>query len=401
MFEHVRETSISGGKILFVTTISKTIKAFLIPYAKEIEKKGGIIDAMCGGDIGEIRRYFRKIWKVNFTRKPLLAIALLPFTLYRVKKVVIAEKYDIVHVHTPIASFVTRMAISFIRKDKRPKVIYTAHGFHFHPLGSKIANLIYFYLEKFASRFTDYLITINEWDYKVSIEKKFLPREKIFYINGIGVDTNEFSRGRVSDNEIMDFRKEISCDENSKIFSVIGELNPGKRHIDVINAIKDLKDIKVVFAGEGKMENKILKKVKKMGINEKVYLLGHRNDVPCILRASEALIVPSIREGLPRVVMEAMAMETPVIASNIRGIRELLSEKCGLLIEPKNPKAIAESMLWIVENEGEVKRMVKRARKRVKEIYDIHIIMPKIMEIYNYAIRDCNNRNRRDDDVAC
>lgn len=384
------EDIFKGKKILFVTTISSTIKAFLLPYAQLIREKGGIVDAMCSGDIDDLKEHFHKIWSVKFTRNPVLAMALLPHTLMAIRKIILAEKYDIISVHTPIASFVTRLAVGLIKKGKRPRVIYTAHGFHFHPLGSKLTNWIYLRVEKFAARYTDYLITINEWDYNVALKECFLPKDKIFYIEGIGIDSYSYDPAMVNDADIEELKRETGCIDAKKILCVIGEFNPCKRHIDVLKALKYLadKDIRVVFVGDGKLKENIYNRAKEMGLLEKALFLGYRHDVPRILKASLALLMPSIREGMPRVVMEAMAMETPVIAANIRGVRELLSDDCGILVEPKNPRVLAEAIKWIIENEEVAKIKAKYAREKVKKALDINVVLPQHLAVYEAALHD-------------
>lgn len=388
----MNEDVFKGRKILFVSTISRTLRAFLLPYSQAIRERGGIVDAMYGENVDILRGYFRKIWLVKFTRNPALAVVLLPYTLMHTRKIILEEKYDIVSVHTPIASFVTRLSVGLIKKGKRPRVIYTAHGFHFHPLGSKLTNWIYLRLEKFAARYTDYLITINEWDYNVALKERFLPKDKIFYIKGIGVDSYSYDPAKVNDADIEELKREIGCIDAKKILCVIGEFNPSKRHIDVLKTLKYLtdKDIRVVFVGDGKLKENMYNRAKEMGLSEKALFLGYRHDVPRILKASVALLMPSIREGMPRVVMEAMAMETPVIATNIRGVRELLSDDCGILVEPKNPKVLAEAIKWIIENEEEAKIKAKNAQEKIKRVLDINVVLPQHLAVYEAAL--LNNR---------
>jgi glycosyltransferase involved in cell wall biosynthesis len=392
MVEEENRNDFRGIRILFVTTISRTIKAFLLPYVSALSGRGAVVDAMCSSSNKEIEKYFRKVWYVKFTRSPILALLYLPVLINRIRKIVINEKYDIVHVHTPIASFITRISMALIEEQKRPTVIYTAHGFHFHPLGNKISNALFRGLEKLAAKYTDYLITINEWDYRMAIEHNFLPENRIFYIEGIGIDAIIYDPDKVSQEEVKDFKNEIYCDENTKLFCVIGEFIPRKRHVDIIKAFKSLeeelavKPFKIAMVGDGRLRKKIKRKAEQLGVIDKVIFLGYRNDIPLILRASDAMILASIREGMPRVVMEAMAMKTPVIANEIRGVIDLLSGGYGILVKPKSAKDLSNAIKWVINNPEEAKTMAIKAREKIINEHDIRVVLPQHIEVYKQAI---------------
>ena len=374
-------------KILFVTTISRTIKAFLLPYVSALCESGAIVDAMCSGTDKEVEKYFRKVWSIRFTRNPMLALLYLPSLINRIRKIVINEKYDIVHVHTPIASFITRITMAFMKKEERPIVIDTAHGFHFHPLGNRISNALFKGLEKFAAIYTDYLITINEWDYNNALKSKLLAENKIFFIKGIGIDTSFYDPSNLNDEDVKRFKDQI-CPSCPSLFCVIAEFNKDKRHIDILNAIYNLKDLtmKVIFVGDGRLKKKIKRKAERLRVTDKVIFLGYRNDIPLILRASDAMILTSIREGMPRVIMEAMSMKTPVIAYEIRGVIDLLSGGYGILVKPKSVKDLADAIEWIIKNPSEAKAMAIKAREKMIKEHDIGVVLPQHIDVYEQAI---------------
>lgn len=374
-------------KILFVTTIGRTIKAFLLPYASALYERGAVIDAMYSGSDKEVEKYFRRVWCINFTRDPLLALLYLPSLINRIRRIVINEGYDIVHVHTPIASFITRISMAFIKKSKRPAVIYTAHGFHFHPLGNKIKNALFKFLEKVAARYTDYLIVINEWDYNYALESKLLPENRIFLIKGIGVDSSFYDDANINDEDVKRFKEQI-CSTCSSLFCVIAEFNKDKRHIDILKAVKNLKNVtmKVIFVGDGRLEKKIKRKAESLGVADKFIFLGYRNDIPLILKASDAMIFSSIREGMPRILMEAMAMKTPVIANEIRGVSDLLAGGYGILVRPRRVKDLTNAMEWVINNPEDAKSMAIRAREKIIREHDIRVVLPQHIEVYKQAL---------------
>jgi len=342
---------------------------------------------MCNGSDKEIEKYFRKVWYVKFTRSPILAMLYLPVLINRIREIVINEKYDIVHVHTPIASFITRISMALIEEQKRPTVIYTAHGFHFHPLGNRVSNFLFERIEKLAAKYTDYLITINEWDYSMALKSKLLPENRIFYIKGIGVDSSFYDPENFDDRDVKSLKEHL-CSDCSSLFCVIGEFTTSKRHIDIFKALKNLEgvSIKVALVGDGRLKRKMVRKAKKLEIMDKVVFLGYRNDIPLVLKASDAMLLPSIREGMPRVVMEAMAMRTPVIATEIRGVKELLSGGYGILVEPRNIQDISKAMIWLIQNEKDAKEMAKEAREKIIREHDIKVVLPQHLEVYHRAL---------------
>lgn len=162
----------------------------------------------------------------------------------QVKKLIISEHYNLIHCHSPIGGVICRQAAITERK-KGTKVIYTAHGFHFYD-GAPLKNWIVFYpIEKWYSRFTDVLITINNEDYKRASEK--FHAKKTVYIPGVGIDTEKFAPRKSGRDKI---RKELGLQDSQVMLLSVGELNENKNHISVIRAIRGL-DLVYVIVGKG------------------------------------------------------------------------------------------------------------------------------------------------------
>lgn len=170
-------------KVLFTATVDSHIELFHLPYLKLFKDKGYEVHVATNSD--KKIPYCDKKIKIPFRRSPfkidnIKAIKML-------KKVIMEEKYDIIHTHTPMGSAVTRLAAKKARKKYHTRVIYTAHGFHFFK-GSSIKNwLIYYSVEKWLSRYTDTLILINQEDYQLA-KKKFKKCSDIQYVPGVGID---------------------------------------------------------------------------------------------------------------------------------------------------------------------------------------------------------------------
>jgi glycosyltransferase involved in cell wall biosynthesis len=374
-------------KLLVVTTVPITIRSFLLPFIKHFRSLGWQVDGMAQGIsadqdcVANCDRIYDIQWSRNvFDPRNLLAGVL------RVKEVVAAQKYDLVHVHTPIAAFVTRYALKDVKKTK---VIYTAHGFHFYRGGSAVKNAIFLSLEKLAGQWTDYLITINQEDAAAAKKYNFLPTERIYYTRGIGVDTEYYASGKVSPENLAKVRQELSLSEDDTLLLAIAEFTPRKRHKDLLQALAKVANpqVHLALAGEGPLRPEIEALAQELGIKHQVHFLGYRNDIPALIQAANAVLLVSQQEGLPRSIMEAMCLNTPTIGSNIRGTKDLLENGCGLLVELGNTDALAQAMIQVVKDPDSLAVMASKAQAKMAS-YDLEAIIQQYADIYQLALTD-------------
>ena len=378
--------SANKEKILFVSTVPETINGFLLPFADRLRGDNWIVHAMADGvsTIGGLTSHFDETWDVAFSRNPASAVWTLRANVKQIKRVLEEEKYTIVHTHTPISSFVVRFAAGRMRKSTRPIIMYTAHGFHFHDLGGRFRNTVYFETEKLGARWTDILIVINEEDYKSAISKKLIAAGKVKRLPGIGVDSSLFDPTAYSDWDVQALRDELGIPERTKVLLMAAEFIPRKRHSDAIRAMELLErdDVCLLFAGSGRLEDSLKENVKQKGMDKQIRFLGRQENIPLLIKMSAAVVLPSLQEGLPRVLLEAMSMNIPIIATDIRGSKELLQNGCGILVPPGSPKDLAEAMRWILQNEDLARNMGEKGRPIILSRYDQEIVISKQMEIY-------------------
>ena len=248
------------------------------------------------------------------------------------KRIIEKGEFDIVHCHTPVGAMIGRLASIKSRKGKT-QVIYTAHGLHFFK-GAPLKNWILYYpVEKILSKYTDDMILINKEDYLLAKSK--FHAKRFHYIPGVGINLDDFKFEK-SLRERK--RKELELGNNTIVFLSVGELNKNKNHKVVIKALGELKqkgklnDFIYLICGLGKERDNLMATAKEYGINNNLKLLGYRTDINEICVASDLFIFPSLREGLPVSLMEALASGLPVICSNIRGNKDLVkNEVNGLL----------------------------------------------------------------------
>jgi glycosyltransferase involved in cell wall biosynthesis len=377
------------NSLLIVTTIPATLRAFLLPFAYHFRAQGWRVDAMaCGvSENAECLQAFDRVWDVVWSRNPLDPRNLLVAPEI-IRQVAETEQYDIIHIHTPVAAFVARYALKDLKKQQKFQVIYTAHGFHFHPLGKPFKNAVFQTLEKLAGSWTDYLVTINREDESAAKRYQILPPERVRYMPGIGVDIDRYNPDAVAEAAVGQVRHEMGLNGDDRLFLSAIEFIPRKHPQDVLKAFAKLArlDVHLAFAGDGPMLAQMQQLASDLGVKNQVHFLGNRRDVPILMRASVATLLASEQEGLPRSIMESLSLEIPAIATKIRGTQELLESGCGLLFEVGDIDGFAAAMAWMLDRPEEVREMGKRGRDRMAAC-DLQQIIKLHEELYAEAVQ--------------
>lgn len=300
-------------------------------------------------------------------------------------------KPDIVHVHTPIAAVLGRIAAKLARV---PYVIYTAHGFYFHENMKASAYRFFYLIEKYTARFfTDYIFTQSEEDAQLAVKGKFLPENRIIWISN-GVDViGKFNPNNINHKDIAGLYNEFNFKKQDFIVSFIGRMVKEKGIFDLLDAFQQIgrNDVKLlVIGGQAQSDRDVCneEKMKEYLFNPNIIFTGRRNDVNNLLYISDIFCLPSYREGMPRSIIEAMAMENAIIATNIRGSREeVVDGETGYLVPLKSPMEIKEKIEVLLEDEALLESMKKSSRKRAVEKYDEKKVVSKQLNIFNSLIK--------------
>lgn len=297
---------------------------FLVEHIKRFEAEGCTVECAAS----ETGFYFKELQQKGITMHK-IPFERSPYSLHNIKaykelcKLVSQTKYDTIFCHEPVGGAFGRI----VGKKYGCEVVYMAHGFHFYR-GAPRTTTIYYLVEKYLSKKTDLLLTINKEDYEAS--QKFFA-SKTALVNGIGVDTTKFVK-RKSDY----LRRNFELKNDSLILLSVGELIPRKNHLTIIKALKHFEnpDVHYFIAGEGELENQLKNEADNLGLKDQVHFLGFCRNVNELCNSCDIFILPSVHEGLSLALMEAMACGKPVIASKIRGNVDLIEDsKGGLLVE--------------------------------------------------------------------
>jgi glycosyltransferase involved in cell wall biosynthesis len=309
------------------------------------------------------------------------------------------ERPLIIHSHTPKAGILAMLASKITNIPIR---LHTVAGL---PLmeekGSKkkLLELI----EKLTYSFSTFVFTTANGLYKYIIENNYVSKNKLKVIgNGSsnGVDINYFSPTSVSVKEKEKLKLSLGILENDFTFVFVGRIVADKGINELINAFDTISfqnnAIKLLLVGEQESHLDPLNEntLKLISSNKNIIKTGFQKDIRPFLAVSDALVFPSYREGFPNVIMQAGAMELPVIATNINGCNEIIiNEKNGVLIELKNNGAIVKAMVRLIEDEAFYKNLKSNARSMIVSRFERKVICEKILyeykemeKVLNYGI---------------
>lgn len=349
-------------KALFVATVRSHIGQFHMPFIRELKKYRFTVDGAFkdnsadkpGLDLSDLDHVF----EVPFSRSPYSFSNVRAY--FVLKKIIKNGNYDVVHCHTPMGSVVARLAAKGQRK-KGLKVIYTAHGFHFYKGASKKSRLLFYPVEKFLSKYTDVLITINQEDCSCA-ENSGFRAGKIYKIHGVGVDIHKFTP--LSADEKTALRNSFGFSERDFLLIYPADFCHRKNQKMLLEAFailqKKYADVKLLLCGQDTAADEIKRLAVSLGVKNGVSYLGYRRDVNKLVGMSDVSVSSSRQEGLPVNIIEAMVMGNAVVATDVRGNNDLVHNgENGFLVESENAAQMAEAVSKLIENRELIKKFGK------------------------------------------
>lgn len=360
------------ARILQVCNTDFYLVKFLAPLVNQLARKGHDVDVACEGDgIPESVLDPRiRVLPLSFPR------GASPWqfarAIRRMRELVRSGNYQCVNGHNRNASIVARVAAW---QERVPVNLYTAHGFYFHDDQGKAARIATITLEAMLARVTHYTLSQSTEDAKLMTALGHIPADRIEVI-GNGIDTRRF-HPRPSERQALESRLNLAK-RRFRIAST-GRLVSGKGFGDLLDAfaLASIPESELVIIGGNIAQDispyhaQFMARARQLGISDKVVITGLTDRVEDYLNACDIFVLPSYREGLPRALLEAMASELPVIATNIRGCREaVIHENCGLLFEPHDVEALTRHLLTLAKATELRMSLGRRARERVLSMFD-------------------------------
>mgnify|MGYP003835783441 CR=1 FL=1 len=301
-------------RILYVAATTSRLYHEMLPFMEMMSEKGYIVEAAACPDQSGIyllnQRCLQAFHPIGPTARICSRNACRAYR--KIKELLAGNPYQLIHTNDTALSFLVRIAA---RKHPDTKIVYMAHGLGFYrdaPLGKYLGQ---YPAESIASRFTEEMVTLNLEDFITA--KDAFPRTRVHYIPSAGIDLDAY--------QPMQYMR-----AGYKVILCMGELTREKNQRQILQSIVHLKGMtkgfKVWFVGEGPMLGHYQTLARRLGIDDYVEWLGFRRDIKTLLYKSDIAVSASRREGVSRGLLMAMACAKPVVATDIRGHRELIAE---------------------------------------------------------------------------
>lgn len=314
--------------------------------------------------------------KINLSllkRKPGIDL----FYPFKLASLIKQKKIDVIHAHNATAWFYVTWASILTGVP----IVYTEHDRSFPtPLRLK-------YFHYFFGKYATAVIAVSK-AVKKNLEKyEHIKNVKVIYN---GIDPDLFKPASIEEKVLK--KKQLGLNKNDFVLGNVGRMDYWKNQRILIEILPDLKkispQIKLILVGGGEEEGNLKKSAIKKGVKNDVIFLGQRSDVNQILKAFDIFVFPSLTEGLPLVVIEAMATGLPIVASHVGGIPELVvNGETGFLVSPTSKEEIKETIIKLLNNPELRKEMGQIARKRFETHFSLPQMVQKYIEVYEKAVK--------------
>jgi glycosyltransferase involved in cell wall biosynthesis len=302
---------------------------------------------------------------------------------------------DIIHGHSSKAGFLARVVRSPAKR------VYTPHGFAFQMQPEGLRNRLYEALERWAGRRTDALIALCESEKRLAVERGIVVEERVRVIeNGVDVCLTprpplpaslraawgEGEHGCLSPGPLPG-REGVNGPEDGPVIGTVGALTEQKDTRTLIRALplvrREYPEATVVVAGEGHLHAQLAGEAQRLGLGDAVRLLGQRDDVPELLTTLDVFVLPSLWEGLPYALLEAMAAEVPCVGSGVPGITDLIADgQTGLLFPPGEAGALAAAVVALLREPARAREYAQAAAERVRSHNTIAHMVAQTAALY-------------------
>ncbi len=303
-----------------------------------------------------------------------------PYSVLRLAQIIKKEKIHIIHSQGARADFFSRIAMRISKSN--PRVVNTiampVEGFDVSPLRKNV----YRFFDRITECYVDTFIVVSDFLKKTLIEGRGVPAQKVLKIYN-GVELSQYN----PDVEYGKLRKEWGIPQDVPFIGAIGRIVWQKGFEYLIQAIPDIirnePDAKILLVGDGPLKKELEDLAENLKIKERIIFAGFRSDITEILSAVDLLVIPSLLEGFPMVTLEAMAMAKPIIATNIDGITEQITDGVyGILVPPKDPSALAKAVIRVLSDREFARSMGLLAREKVEQEFSIEKMVAETEKVY-------------------
>jgi glycosyltransferase involved in cell wall biosynthesis len=361
ILECIRQGQIGGGESHLLSVVENLDRNRFDP----------IVLSFTDGPMIKRLREMRIDTKVIYTEKPF------DITKWRkIRNLLKDSQVDLVHAHGTRAG----SNIMWAAKSLNIPVIYTIHGWSFHSDQHPFVRSMRILGEKYLTSRADVNISVSASNKQSGVDH--LGRFEALVINN-GIDRKKFSPGNLSKN----IRQELGIDANALLVLFLARFTAHKQPLILLNAFREalklVSDLHLLMVGDGDQKQEALEWVKLWGLEDKITFQPFRQDVPDILAAADIFVLPSLWEGLPIGLLEAMAMGKAVIATNVDGTKEVVRDQVnGLLIEAGNIPALTKAMIRLAMDQSLRLAFSQKALETIQQQFDAVNMTRKIEDVY-------------------
>lgn len=378
------------NKVCIIASIDITFKVLLLAQIKAAQREGYDVYGICseGPNLNFLKEQGIRMFPVKIKR------SISPFSdlkaLWQIYKFLKREKIDIVHTHTPKPSLIGQLAAKLAGV---PVIINTVHGFYFHDNMKPLPKFFFMAMEWIAGKCSTKILSQNPEDIETAVRLNICKHEKINYL-GNGVNLETFNPDRFDANFKLDKRKEIGLPDEAIVIGIIGRLVKEKGFLELFQAfseiIKEYKNTWLVIVGpeEPEKADRISADTfRKYGIEDNTIYLGSRDDIAEILSCIDIYTLPSWREGFPRSAIEAAAMALPIVTTDIRGCRQVVTNKQnGLLVPLKDSEKLKDALIELIENCDLRKQYGQAGLEKAKKEFNEKRVCRIVLETYKSCL---------------
>jgi glycosyltransferase involved in cell wall biosynthesis len=295
------------------------------------------------------------------------------------------EKYDILHTHSSKAGALGRVAA---RMAGSRNVIYTPHGHVFYGYFNERFTHMITAAEKLLAWITDSIICLTDSEKAEWLERGIGSPVKYEVIPS-GIDLGSVERRAAA---APDLKKIYGIETSDTVFGAAGRFVKIKGFEYFIRAglemLRRKDNVSFILAGGGEESEKYSKMVAAAGLGQRFHIVPWQEDPVALLRMLDVFVLPSLNEGMGRILAEAMYLEKPVIASRVGGVPGIVDKECGILVEPSSEKALLEAMLWMMSEPGARSVLGERARQKISKRFSKEIMVRELDKLYRTVARD-------------
>jgi glycosyltransferase involved in cell wall biosynthesis len=348
VLEMIDRPTLGGGQKA-VLLLAGGLDRSVFDVAVSSESGGPIVEEL--GRIGVAHhpaRFGRSRWRAN---------------IRDLRSILRAESVDVLHTHGGKAGFFGRWAAW---QARTPVVVHTLHGIHYLHYRNPVLRRVYIRLERDFSRFTDRLILVSEADREAA--RKLRP----------------------SPETAARFRAGRGWSGTGPLVGTIARLHRQKGVVYLIRAAARIRSVhpglRLVCAGGGPMEAELRREVRALNLESSVVLMGETGEAMKLLAASDVFVLPSLWEGLPFALIEAAALGRPIVATDVAGNREVITDgETGLLVPPADPEALAGAVVRLLGDGALAGRLAESARRLIPPRFTLGRMIRQTEELYRQA----------------